>query len=121
MGAKIIHRYYIFMLMIVSLSAAAKVLPETSSFTQQQIFTHWVENRCIGKITADKALVSDANASAAAWLEVSSLPVEVFEKADAAIDKGLKEPLTGSTHYSYNVLKCTLIAQSRDIQHLYSQ
>ncbi|KMK08323.1 hypothetical protein ABW07_13235 [Pluralibacter gergoviae] len=115
------HRYYIFMLMIVSLSAAAKVLPETSSFTQQQIFTHWVENRCIGKITADKALVSDANASAAAWLEVSSLPVEVFEKADAAIDKGLKEPLTGSTHYSYNVLKCTLIAQGRDIQSIYSK
>ncbi|ELW9442885.1 hypothetical protein R0595_003526 [Pluralibacter gergoviae] len=107
--------------MMTSLPTAAKALPETSSFTQQQIFTHWVENRCIGKITEDKSLISDANASAAAWLEVSSLPVEVFEQADTAIDKGLKEPLTGSTHYSYNVLKCTLIAQSRDIQSIYSK
>ena len=107
------------MLVIVTLPAAAKTLPDMSSFTQRQIFSHWVENRCIGKITGDEALVSDANASAAAWLEVSSLPVEAFEKADAAIDKRLKEPLTGSTKATYNILKCTLIASSDDVQKIF--
>ncbi|EMH4164406.1 hypothetical protein RJ498_003723 [Pluralibacter gergoviae] len=98
----------------------AQTLPQPSSFTQQQIFTHWVENRCIGKITDNKSLISDANASAAAWLEVSTLPVKKFQQADAAIAKGLKEPLTGSTHDSYNVLKCTLIANGDDVQKIFN-
>lgn len=102
-----------------SYALTALALPETADFTQEEIFTHWVENRCIGKITSDKNLISDANASAAAWLEVSKLPVEIYQQADAAIDKGLKEPLTGSTNATYNILKCTLIASSDEVQKIF--
>lgn len=109
----------LFLIFVFSYSITALALPETTSFTQQKIFTHWVENRCIGKITSDKNLISDANASAAAWLEVSKLPVEIYQQADAAIDKGLEEPLTGATNSTYNILKCTLIASSDDVQKIF--
>lgn len=108
------------LLVFISLSATGRTLPEVASFSQQQIFTHWVENRCIGKITQDNALIEDAKASAAAWLEFSKLPVEEFQKADAVIDSGLKEKIGGSVGSQYQVLKCTLISQSDSIQKIFS-
>ena len=104
----------------ISLSSTAHTLPEISSFSQQQIFTHWVQNRCVGKITQDKSLIADANASAAAWLEFSTLPVEEFQKADAIIDSELKEKIGGSVESPYQVLKCTLISQSDSIQNIFA-
>lgn len=113
-------KIYLTALVFISLSATASSLPDISSFSQQQIFKSWVQNRCIGKISQDKGLMEDAKASAAAWLEFSKLPIEDFQKADAAIDNLLKEKLGGSVDSPYLVLKCTLIAESQPVQAIYA-
>ncbi|NUU67694.1 hypothetical protein HQN64_16470 [Enterobacteriaceae bacterium BIT-l23] len=108
-------------IMAIATTASAQTLPEMTSFSQQQIFTHWVQNRCIGKITQDKLLIDDARKSAAAWLEFSQLPVEDFQAADKFIDAALKQKISGSVESQYQVLKCTLIANSDDIQAIFSR
>ncbi|CAH5644562.1 hypothetical protein AI2983V1_2563 [Enterobacter cloacae] len=104
-----------FLLLVVALNTSvvyAQTLPGVSTFTQQQIFENWVQNRCIGKIADSKSLKEDAIASAAAWLEASDLPAENFEKADELIVSLLKEKVGGTEPSQYQVLKCSLIANS---------
>ncbi|WP_437888998.1 T6SS amidase immunity protein Tai4 family protein [Phytobacter sp. V91] len=106
-------------LVCISVSISAHTLPEVSSFSPQQIFKNWVQSRCISKITQDHALIEDAKASAAAWLEYSQLPVEEFQKADVVIDTELKRKVGGSVNSSYRVLQCTLIAESESIHKIF--
>ncbi|EOC5257274.1 T6SS amidase immunity protein Tai4 family protein [Enterobacter asburiae] len=109
------------LLLVLALNASAvyaQTLPDISAFSQQQIFENWVQNRCIGKIADSKALKADAEASAAAWLEASNLPVEGFEKADKVIVSLLKEKVGGTEPGHYQVLKCSLIANSDAIRPL---
>ncbi|WP_369833880.1 T6SS amidase immunity protein Tai4 family protein [Cronobacter dublinensis] len=102
-------------------AALAQPLAPVSEFTQPQIFTQWVQSRCIASIADSAALKADANASAAAWLEASELPVEAFNAADAVIAQALKTRVGGTAKTDYRVLKCALIAQSADVQALYQQ
>ncbi|EOL8945353.1 T6SS amidase immunity protein Tai4 family protein [Cronobacter dublinensis] len=102
-------------------AALAQPLATVSEFTQPQIFTQWVQSRCIASIADSAALKADANASAAAWLEASELPVEAFNAADAVIAQALKTRVGGTAKTDYRVLKCALIAQSADVQALYQQ
>lgn len=109
--------------LVLALNASAvyaQTLPDISAFSQQQIFENWVQNRCIGKIADSKALKADAEASAAAWLEASNLPAENFEKADKVIASLLKEKVGGTEPGHYQVLKCSLIANSDAIRPLNS-
>ncbi|MBT1728718.1 T6SS amidase immunity protein Tai4 family protein [Enterobacter quasimori] len=109
------------LLLVVALTTSvvhAQTLPDVSAFSQQQIFENWVQNRCIGKIADSKALKADAEASAAAWLEASDLPAENFEKADKVIVSLLKEKVGGTEPGQYQVLKCSLIANSDAIRPL---
>ncbi|BBV81330.1 MULTISPECIES: T6SS amidase immunity protein Tai4 family protein [Enterobacter cloacae complex] len=112
------------LLLILALNASvvyAQKLPDVSAFSQQQILENWVQNRCISKIAGSKSLKDDAEASAAAWLEASDLPAENFEKADKVIDILLKEKVGGTEQGQYQVLKCSLIANSDAIRSLKSQ
>ncbi|CZY04827.1 TPA: hypothetical protein I3313_000185 [Enterobacter hormaechei subsp. hoffmannii] len=96
----------------------AQTLPNVNTFSQQQIFENWVQNRCIGKIADSTTLKNDAKASAAAWLEASNLPAENFEKADEVINTLLKQKLGGTAPVNYEVLKCSLISHSDVIRQL---
>lgn len=107
------------LLLILAINAPAvyaQTLPDVSAFSQQQIFENWVQNRCISKIADSKSLKDDAEASAAAWLEASNLPAENFEKADKVIVSLLKEKVGGTEPGQYQVLKCSLIANSDAIR-----
>ncbi|WP_394805334.1 T6SS amidase immunity protein Tai4 family protein [Cronobacter dublinensis] len=111
----------LFFALCISNAALAQPLATVSEFTQPQIFTQWVQSRCIASIADSAALKADANASAAAWLEASELPVEAFNAADAVIAQALKTRVGGTAKTDYRVLKCALIAQSADVQALYQQ
>lgn len=110
----------LFVLAFVASAANAQTLPDISTFSQQQIFENWVQNRCIGKIADSKSLKEDADASAAAWLEASNLPADNFEKADEVIVSLLKQKVGGTEPGHYQILKCTLIANSDAIRPLKS-
>lgn len=105
--------------MFLSFSVAAVELPETKSFSQYEQYKHWVETRCIGKAFNNADITKDANISAAAWLETSSLPVDAFNEADKPIDAELKVKLSGSVEGNYNILKCSLIANSKAAEKIF--
>ncbi|MEY8712533.1 T6SS amidase immunity protein Tai4 family protein [Mangrovibacter phragmitis] len=107
--------------MLLSFSAAAAVLPETKSFSQYEQYKYWVEARCIGKAFNNADIKKDANISAAAWLETSDLPVDAFNEADKLIDAELKVKLSGSVEGDYNILKCSLIANSKAVEGIFKK
>ncbi|MCR1300489.1 MULTISPECIES: T6SS amidase immunity protein Tai4 family protein [unclassified Enterobacter] len=114
-------RLLLIVLALNTSAVNAQTLLDVSAFSQQQIFENWVQNRCIGKIADSKILKYDAEASAAAWLEASDLPAENFEKGDKAIASLLKETVGGTEPGNYQVLKCSLIANSNAIRLLGTQ
>ncbi|EOC0033132.1 T6SS amidase immunity protein Tai4 family protein [Cronobacter sakazakii] len=117
---KLKTRIAAFTVLRVSFHAAlAQPLASISEFTQPQIFSEWVQNRCMGHIADSVALKEDANASAAAWLEASELPAKAFNEADTIITQALKTPVGGTAKSDYRVLKCSLIAHSVAMQKVY--
>ena len=110
-----------FLLVMTSSVVCAQMLSKVKTFSQQQMFSNWVQNRCIGKIADSESLKNDAKVSAAAWLEASNVPAEFFEEADKAIDHQLQEKIGGSLPGEYQVLKCTLIANSEAINNIYGK
>ncbi|NCH36450.1 T6SS amidase immunity protein Tai4 family protein [Cronobacter sakazakii] len=119
---KLKTRIAAFTVLTVSFHAAlAQPLASISEFTQPQIFSEWVQNRCMGHIADSVALKEDANASAAAWLEASELSVEAFNEADTIITQALKTPVGGTAKSDYRVLKCSLIAHSPEMTALYQK
>lgn len=110
-----------FLLVMTSSVVCAKTLPKVNSFSQQEIFSNWVQNRCISKIADSESLKNDAKVSASAWLEASNVPAELFEEADKSIDNQLQEKIGGSLPGEYQVLKCTLIANSEAINKIYGK
>jgi hypothetical protein len=109
------------LLVMTSSIVCSQTLPKVNGFSQQQIFSNWVQNRCIGKIADGESLKNDAKASASAWFEASNVSAELFEEADKAIDNQLKEKIGGSLPGEYQVLKCTLIANSEVINKIYGK
>ncbi|WP_336851849.1 T6SS amidase immunity protein Tai4 family protein [Pseudescherichia vulneris] len=109
------------LLVMTSSVVCAQTLPNVNSFSQKRIFSNWVQNRCIGKIADSESLKNDAMVSAAAWLEASNVSAELFEEADKTIDNQLQEKIGGSLPGEYQVLKCTLIANSEAINKIYDK
>lgn len=110
-----------FLLVMTSPVVCAQTLPKVNSFSQQEIFSNWVQNRCISKIADSESLKNDAMVSTAAWLEASNVSAELFEEADKTIDNQLQEKIGGSLPGEYQVLKCTLIANSEAINKIYDK
>lgn len=107
---------FLLLLLIISFPSvlyAASTFPNLTTFSQHDIFNHWVETRCISRAFNNADITKDANVSAAAWLETSSLPVDAFNEADKLIDAELKVKLSGSVDGDYNILRCSLIANSK--------
>lgn len=110
-------KHLLLLVLVLNASVAySQTLPDVNAFSQQQIFENWVQNRCIGKIADSKILKDDAEASAAAWLEASDLPPANFEKADKVIVSLLNEKVGGTEPGNYQILKCSLIANSDAIR-----
>ena len=111
--------FLLFMILFPGILYAASISPNLTTFSQHDIFNHWVETRCIGKAFNNADITKDANISAAAWLETSSLPVDAFNEADKLIDAELKVKLSGSVEGNYNILKCSLIANSKAAEKIF--
>ena len=118
-------RLYMLATMLLCTAIAAKNEPESlrevDTFSQAEMYTHWIENRCIGRLDYGKTLTDDACKSAAAWLQFGNLPIEAYNDGDAVIDRYLKVKLSGSVPGTFRVLQCTLIAASPDVKRLYSK
>ncbi|PEI02931.1 hypothetical protein CRM79_06730 [Pantoea agglomerans] len=111
----------LFLLFALGISHAALAITPlvTDAYTQPQIFSNWLLNRCAGKVSSDKAFADDAFKSASAWLEASHLPVDAFNEGDRLIDDYLNMDLTGSIAGNFGMMKCTLLSQSQDAKTVY--
>ena len=118
MGAEM-KKPFLLLALVISHAALAISPPATDAYTQPQIFSNWLLNRCAGKVSSDKAFTDDAFKSASAWLEASHLPVNAFSEGDRLIDDYLKMDLTGSIAGNFRMLKCTLLSQSQDAKTVY--
>lgn len=110
---------FLLLALVISHAALAISPPATDAYTQPQIFSNWLLNRCAGKVSSDKAFTDDAFKSASVWLEASHLPVNAFSEGDRLIDDYLKMDLTGSIAGNFRMLKCTLLSQSQDAKTVY--
>lgn len=110
---------FLLLALVISHAALAISPPATDAYTQPQIFSNWLLNRCAGKVSSDKAFTDDAFKSASVWLEASHLPVDAFSEGDRLIDDYLKMDLTGSIAGNFRMLKCTLLSQSHDAETVY--
>lgn len=101
--------------------AFALTPPEMDSFSQSDIFSNWLQNRCIGKIATSERLKDDAFKSASAWLEVSHLSINAFQDGNGLIDNYLKLKLSGEQGGEFNVLKCTLVSKSKEANAIFKK
>ena len=69
------RRLLAFVLALNTSYTIAHTLPDVNTFSQQQIFENWVQNRCIGKI-ADSATLKmmQRQAPQHGWKSVTCLP-----------------------------------------------
>lgn len=108
-----------------NMAAAAQSLPDdlpkADSFSQADMYTHWIENRCLRRLGYGKALSEDAANSASAWLEFGHLPIEAYNQGDELIDRYLKIKLGGSVPGEFKVLQCTLIAATPGVKKIFDK
>jgi hypothetical protein len=83
---------------------------------QEQPLKNWALSRCLAKANPNEHGGDDAARSAAAYLEMSQVGVEVYEKLDGLVDTFLKRTYTGSVKSDYNTMKCIDLYQSKDLQ-----
>ena len=108
----------------VGLLMALAVLPlsafasDISKLSQTSILKHWVLSRCISKVYSSAEAKADAEASAAAYLECSKLPIEAFNQGDVLVDAFLAKRYGGSVSSPYNTLKCIDLFQSKELDSL---
>jgi Type VI secretion system (T6SS), amidase immunity protein len=107
-----------------ALSLAMAFLPlstfasDISKLTQTSILKNWVLSRCISKAYSSAETKADAEASAAAYLEFSKLPIEAFNRGDVLVEEFLAKKYGGSVASPYNTLKCIDLFQSKELDAL---
>jgi hypothetical protein len=87
---------------------------------QDQALKNWALSRCLAKANQSERAGDDAAKSAAAYLEMSKVGIEVYDKLDGLVDNYLKRAYGGSVKSDYNTMKCIDLYQSSDLQVLIS-
>jgi hypothetical protein len=80
---------------------------KTSAFySQAESLKNWALSRCLAKSSSCQATKTDADKSAAAYLEMGKAAIDVYDRLDRLVDAQLKRVYTGSVAGEYNTMKC---------------
>ncbi len=85
---------------------------------QAALLKKWALSRCLAKASADSPAGDDAAKTAAAYLEMGTAEIEVYEKVDALAGSYLKREYTGSVKSNYNTMKCLDLFDSDELDRL---
>jgi hypothetical protein len=96
----------------VGCASGAAVAPRN---TQAVLLKKWALARCLAKAGGDSPAGDDAAKSAAAYLEMGTAGIEVYEKLEALVGSYLAREYTGSVKNSYNTMKCFDLFESGDL------
>jgi hypothetical protein len=83
---------------------------------QASILKKWALSRCLSQAAGQTAAGDDAAKTAAAYLEMGSAAIEVYERIDALAKGFLTRTYTGSVKSDYNTKKCIDFFESGDLE-----
>lgn len=101
-------------------SAATPAQPPaaTPASAQVAVLKKWALARCLAKAGGDTPAGDDAAKTAAAYLEMGSAGMEVYEKIEALAGSYLAREYSGSVKSSYNTMKCLELFESQELEKL---
>ncbi len=110
----------IILLLTCVLSSCAQIERNSSeSFHQKEIFKSWVLSRCLSYTFKDPNQKQDALNTASAYLEQSTLSVELLLSSEPLIKDFLSRNYQGSIEGSFNTMKCIDLFNSSELDTLY--
>ena len=86
--------------------------------TQAAILKKWTLARCLAHSAEQTPTGDDAAKAAAAYLEMGSAGVEVYEKLDALAERYLARTYSGSVKSPYDTMKCIDLFESEELNRL---
>jgi hypothetical protein len=85
---------------------------------QVAILKKWALSRCLSQAAGQTVAGDDAAKTAAAYLEIGSAGIEVYEKLDALAKSFLTQTYTGSVKSEYNTMKCIDFFESEELERM---
>lgn len=86
-----------------------------SQDTQAAILKKWALSRCLSHSANQTPAGDDAAKTAAAYLEMGNVGVDVYEKLDALAKSYLTRTYTGSVQSPYDTMKCIDLFESEEL------
>lgn len=104
------------MLLLAGSGAAgcATTKPQKASEDAQPL-KNWALSRCLAKAYPGERAADDAAKSAAAYLEMSSAGIELYERIDELVQTYLTRTYSGSVKSNYNTMKCIDLFHGEDL------
>ena len=107
------------LILLLPMLAANAAGSATSSYSQKALFKNWSLSRCIAKAYPNGPIVDDAEITAAAYLELSDVPIEAFDEVKRLVDKYLARPYDGSVKSPYHTMKCIDLFYGKELDALW--
>lgn len=112
-----IHSFVLALAIPVGVPSCAQS-SSTRPGAQVTILKKWALSRCLSQAAGQTAVGDDAAKTAAAYLEMGSAGIEVYEKLDALAKSFLTQTYTGSVKSEYNTMKCIDFFESEDLDQM---
>jgi type VI secretion system (T6SS) amidase immunity protein Tai4 len=90
----------------------------TRTDTQAAILKKWTLARCLSHSAEQTPTGDDAAKTAAAYLEMGNVGVDVYERLDALAERYLTRTYSGSVKSPYDTMKCIDLFESDELDRL---
>jgi hypothetical protein len=98
--------------------ACAAATVDSTENAEATLLKKWALSRCLAKASANSPAGDDAAKTAAAYLEMGTAGIEVYEKLEALASSYLGREYTGSVKSNYNTMKCLDLFDSDELDRL---
>ncbi|MGM7649979.1 hypothetical protein C3458_01260 [Serratia marcescens] len=115
------RRYTHFLISLLMGSHVALAENSLNALSQEALYKNWLVSRCIGKSTDSVKTKQDAFRSAAAYLELSELPLDAFEQGEKLAEQYVNKNNQGSVKGSYHILACLSLQSASEANVIFSR
>jgi hypothetical protein len=102
--------------LVLLLASVVGCAAQQSAAPRNDALKNWALSRCLAKASQGERAGDDAAKSAAAYLEMSSAGIDVYNRLDVLVDGYLKRTYSGSVKSDYNTMKCIDLYHSKELQ-----
>lgn len=85
---------------------------------EASLLTRYTLSRCLGTAFPDTAIEGDAGAAAGGYLQLGSLPIEVYEEATTLAKEAASRTYHGKHGEPLHVMKCLDLLDSPELERL---